>query len=55
MALLSRGPIARGRADSQQNDVAGLRVREDVAARQIGIGVQKAADDGEDAGDREHA
>jgi hypothetical protein len=54
-SLPRRGPIARGRADSQQNDVAGLRVREDVAARQIGIGVQKAADDGEDAGDREHA
>jgi hypothetical protein len=26
-----------------------------MAARQIGIGVQKAADDGEEAGDRDHA
>jgi len=54
-SLPGRGPVARGRVDPEQNDVAGLRVGEDMAARQIAIGVQKAAEDGKEAGDREHA
>ena len=41
--LDSLRPLARGRVNAQQKQVARLRVREDLATAQIRVGIHKAA------------
>ncbi|MPM96912.1 hypothetical protein SDC9_144079 [bioreactor metagenome] len=39
--------VAPGQTQPHQHDVAGLRIGENSAAAQVGVGVQKTADNGE--------